>query len=67
MINNFKHGPMVWLSYWVASWADLAVGLMGVLSFTFYRPNWDMDARIWFDLRIINKKLRAEREKNIEG
>lgn len=40
---------------WIASWIDIAVGIVGVLSLGAYRPLWDMNFCVWAALRHIDR------------
>lgn len=46
----------MWLYYWL----DLICSIVAILSFSYYRPDWDMLFSIWFTKRILKKKISIE-------
>lgn len=44
------------INWWVAAWIDMVCGLLGVVTFTIYRPWWDMDYRFWITRLMTMKK-----------
>lgn len=50
---------------WLANWVDLITSIVRILSFSFYKPIWNTNFRIWCikqhykskDMRLKNKKF----------
>lgn len=36
-----------WINKWVISWVDMICGLVGIVTFCYYRPWWDYSIRSW--------------------
>ena len=49
---------MNYLEVWLASWADIACAVISVLTFTLYRPSWDMDIRVYFTKKRLKRKCK---------
>ncbi len=57
---------LLWLGWMIGNFADVVVGLIGIMTFCIYRPNWDMEIRFWWSRFIIRKwKLKTWRRKNL--
>lgn len=48
---------MIRFNNWLCAWADLACGLLGVITLTIYRPWWDMKFRAWISKRYMEKRI----------
>jgi len=45
------------LEQWLSAWVDIICGIVGVLSFTLYRPGWDLYIRAYFTKKRLRKKI----------
>jgi hypothetical protein len=43
---------------WVAGWLDILCGAISVMTFTFYRPIWDLSFRCWISKRRLRQSLQ---------
>ena len=48
------------LNNWISALADVASGLISVLTFTYIRPSWDMDHRFY----VAKKRLKERKARN---
>jgi hypothetical protein len=53
---------------WISNWIDTLCGLISVITFTYYRPNWDFQFRRFIITRERNRCVEKENKKgdNIE-
>lgn len=50
---------MIRFQNWLCAWADMIVGLISIITLTYYRPWWDFDLRCYFTkLNLTNKMKR---------
>lgn len=67
-ITKMKNKPpflMRWCHRYVRNWVDLICGMIGIITFGFYRPWWDIKFSCWYAKREINyiKKAREIKKK----
>jgi hypothetical protein len=48
----------------IASWTDLADGVVGIFTLGFYRPAWDFKFMIWHSKKTLER--RRERDAALE-
>jgi len=45
---------------WFAAWIDIVCALINILTFTLYRPNWDMGFRASTSKIILKRKMQGK-------
>lgn len=47
------------LYLWISCWLDLICGLIGVITFTLWRPLWNFSFTIWYSKKELIKKIKG--------
>ncbi len=51
---------MKWLDRWILFWVELAASLVGIATFGFVHPSWEIGFCRWTTLRYFEKQKRKE-------
>jgi uncharacterized membrane protein YjgN (DUF898 family) len=67
MKRPYKSKLKSWAYSYASSWIDLAQGIIGVLTFGFVTPGWDMQLMLWASKNIIIRRINANNDKPRNG
>lgn len=45
---------------WISAWMVVICGLIGIITFTYYRPWWDLEIRTYFTKKRLLKKEKRK-------